>query len=104
MPTSAGYSRLRIGREAQCLRMRLQDFSNAVLRRTERGIFQELARMDDIDQKALELQRVNNDYIRLAVELLKKRKKRKYRSYEGALILHYRANKVVELLNIFDVQ
>lgn len=55
----------------------------------------------DIDQKALELQRVNDDFIRLAVELLNKRK---HRSFDGALVLHYRANKVVELLNIFDAQ
>ena len=55
----------------------------------------------DIDQKALELQRINDDYIRLAVELLSKRK---HKSYEGVLTLHYRANKVVDLLNFFDAQ
>lgn len=51
-------------------------------------------------QRALELQRINDDYIKLAVELLRLR----HWDYEGRETLQYRADEVTKLLNIFDVQ
>lgn len=54
----------------------------------------------DNDQRALELQRINDDYIKVAVELLRMH----HRYFEGKKTLHYRADEVAKLLNIFDVQ
>lgn len=54
----------------------------------------------DNDQRALELQRINDDYIKLAVQLLKL----KHWEFEGRATLQYRADEVTRLLNIFDVQ
>lgn len=54
----------------------------------------------DNDQRALELQRINDDYIKLAVQLLRL----KHWEYEGRKTLQYRADEVFKLLNIFDVQ
>lgn len=54
----------------------------------------------DDDQRILELQRINEDFIRLKVELYSWRPKK----FEGQSTLHYRADEVHKLLRIFDVQ
>ena len=54
----------------------------------------------DYDQRVLELQRINDDYIKLAVELLSWR----HWHYEGKKTLHYRADEVNKLMHIFDRQ
>lgn len=54
----------------------------------------------DIHQRALELQRVNDDYIKLAVELFNLH----HWDYEGKKTLQYRAEEVTKLLKIFDAQ
>lgn len=54
----------------------------------------------DDDQRILELQRVNEDFIRLKVELYSWRPKK----FEGQSTLHYRADEINKLLRIFDVQ
>lgn len=54
----------------------------------------------DNDQRALELQRINDDYIKLAVQLFKLH----HWEWEGRKTLQYRADEVTKLLNIFDGQ
>lgn len=52
------------------------------------------------DQMALELQRVNKDYIKLAVELMKLR----HWDFEGRETIKFRADEVCKLLHLFDGQ
>lgn len=54
----------------------------------------------DIHQRALELQKVNDDYIKLAVELFRLH----HWDFEGKKTLQYRADEVTKLLLIFDRQ
>lgn len=54
----------------------------------------------DGDQRILEFQRVNEEYIKLGVELYGWRAKR----FEGQSTLHYRADEEKKLLRIFDAQ
>ena len=54
----------------------------------------------DIDQKALELQRVNEDFMKLGMELNKWRQ----RQHDGPIVLNYRAEEVTKLIRIFERQ
>lgn len=88
---------IRIGEEALSLKPRLQEFSDAALQKTKRAIS---PKRGDNDQKALELQKVIEDYMRLAVELLRWR----YKHQEGERTLHYRADEETKLPHIYDGQ
>lgn len=54
----------------------------------------------DNDQKALELRRVNEDFMKLGMELYKWR----HRHYDGPIVLRYRAEEVTKLIRIFERQ
>lgn len=56
------------------------------------------SKWSDLHQRALELQRVNDDYIKMAVELMKL----SHWHFEGRETLHYRADEVAKLLTNFD--
>ena len=88
---------IRIGEEALSLKPRLQEFSDGALHKTKRAISR---KRSDNDQKALELQKVIEDYMRLAVELLRWRHKHQ----EGERTLHYRADEETKLPHIYDGQ
>lgn len=54
----------------------------------------------DDDQRILELQRVNEDYVKFKVELYRWR----HKHFEGERTLHYKADEVRKLLRVFDGQ